>query len=158
MKKIGWVFFVFLIFLSLSFVRFYYFAYTPLKSENESLKVENTLLKDSLLKVFGARGAPQESKVKVVKEVKYDVRDFFVGKSAELTDKGKEVLRALKESVALMAYDSLLIVLYPEKGNLSANRVLKIKSYLVSLGLDKDKVWGRVSSDVEKEKIVVRLK
>ncbi|MEO0278967.1 MAG: hypothetical protein ABIM21_06795 [candidate division WOR-3 bacterium] len=158
MKKLGWVFFILLIFLSLSFIRFYFFTYSPLKSENEFLKAENTLLKDSLLRVLVTREMPREEKIKVVKEIKYNVADFFVGNGVELTDKGKEALKGLKESVAPINYDSLIIILYPEKGNLSANRALKIKSYLVSLGLDKEKVWGRVSNDVERGKVVVRVK
>lgn len=158
MKKIGWFFFISTIILLLSYLRFYYFTYIPLKSEFEAFRAENTILKDSLLKLAGQREKSQEVSTKILKELKYNVGDFFEENTSRLSLKGKQVLNDLKESLVNVSFDSLLIVLYPEKGNISSKRALEIKSYLVSMGLEKEKVWGKVSTDGEKDKIIVRIK
>ncbi|MGB9824544.1 MAG: hypothetical protein ACPLN0_00255 [Candidatus Hydrothermia bacterium] len=158
MKKIGWFFFVSTILLLFFYFRFYYFTYIPIKSECEAYRAENTILKDSLLKIAGQKEKPQELSPRVVKELKYNVGDFFEGNATKLSQKGKQVLTGLKEGLVNVSFDSLLIVIYPERGNISSKRALEIKSYLVSLGLEKEKVWGKVSTEGEKDKIIVRIK
>jgi len=160
MKKLGWIFFVMSIFLAGYLFHFYYFVYIPTKAEADALKRENVILRDSLLRNFSVPRVQEEKKQPEVsyRELKYPQGDFFIRNSANLSEKGIEALNKLKENLQGFEFDSLLVILYPEGGNLSTQRALKVKSYLVSLGFDEKKLFAMVTKTGEKGAILIRIR
>jgi hypothetical protein len=160
MKRLGWIFFITTLSLSAYLVYFYYFRYVPLETHAELLEKENRVIKDSLLAALDKitpRSQRNEPKLQSSYDLKYSLKDFFSGNSAELTSRGVEALNKLYSSISAMPFDTVMILLYPG-GNLQATRALKIKSYLVSLGMDETKTFARVNKSGEKDFIIIRVK
>jgi len=142
-------------------IHFYYFRYLPIRNNFEVLEKEHKVIKDSLLplisKIPTEKRQGKEPAVQLPYDLKYSVKEFFTGNSAELSTRGIEVLNNLFTAVKSLPFDSLTILL-KSGGDLQVNRALKIKAYLVSLGLDEKRVFARVSKSGEKDFVIIRVK
>lgn len=86
--------------------------------------------------------------------VSFSIKDLFVRN--QLSTRGKALIREFYSQIQNKEFDSIRIVIN-RKNTRAARKVLSIKQYLVSLGLQKDRVWARLSNEIPKDSIRVNI-
>ncbi len=84
----------------------------------------------------------------------FAIRDLF--RKNNLSTRGKEIVKEFYSNIKDRKFDSLRVIIN-RKNHSAARKVLNIKKYLVSLGLEKDRVWARLSKDITKDSVVFRI-
>ncbi len=94
--------------------------------------------------------------------IAFPIAILFKGDSAELSEKGRKLIKQAWEEINRAPFKELLVLISegrtPEANDKRAQQALAVKSYFIELGAPKEKVWAWVRNDVDYGVLELRVK